>query len=948
MAVKQNNTEANAAPAPVNGNAVGGVNTTGGSMAGVTGGVGVGGNNGLTGMGVGVGGGTKTKKLNGKANLGAEISGNTDANEPGCSGVDNSAPNKPKLNMKAAPGSSGNIGGGGEAGNIGGQSSKNTTDITHILHLIELVELNQQHISFGSDIVKIYHHIINELARVQTPRQIPKELKRFKEDIVKVGAFFSKANEKRVYLFYLRVVCQLITQGEGEPPSCAIAIIFQLFSSEMVFEAVQSMLDHKIPEQNIRKTVKLLSEWLRMCNFCQNLNLWILAILRGLQEQQKFSLFRDIALDNIEPLFTSLILPVLRPKVYPIVCHMLSFIDQTPVVFHKILPKFPRVITYLKQQSNSQEEYAEETKKILQKLVDLTKSLMVRFYGYDDLYEAVELVMKDIPHSYDLPNYGSSTKNGDDNSTEIIPHESNAKVGLVNLGNTCYMNSVLQALAMTKEFSREILLSQSKSPLLMKMQQQIALMLYSTRFELTPSRVLSATRPPGFSPGLQQDSSEYLGYLLETLHEQETLFRKKQGSDMANAKKVIDDKKVVIADGEAAEPIAKSAKQAEQESGSTNSGEGATAYFNTAQAQHSYTRDSVTTDTINKSNDSSHTDVDEKIVVQTNASSSSDPCKDKAVATTTIDKTFTGKLATTYECLTCGWKSRIVDSFRDLQLSFPEVKNDCASNYSVQDLIDYYCSPEKLYGDNQYFCERCKKLSDAERYINVIGAPKNLILTLKHFKYDQKYHTRAKLMHKVFHDEKVSVKVCAEETLEEIASVHYDLYAGVVHSGFSMDSGHYYTYAADITNKWYKFNDNVVTQSKSEELHNLTPPNTPYILFYQMGARSNEVCSCEGSTTKVVKVDVPNLLSLDELSGDLRNYINHDNYIFAEEIKERIIKSGGRAALQSALAAKRSGNGRGGGGGRSDYDDDNDSDQPPPASGCGGNALDINVNRFVY
>ncbi|XP_011189925.1 ubiquitin carboxyl-terminal hydrolase 35 [Zeugodacus cucurbitae] len=948
MAVKQNNTEANAAPAPVNGNAVGGVSTTGGSMAGVTGGVGVGSSNGITGVVVGVGGGTKTKKLNAKANLGAEMSGNPDPNQPACSGVDSSVPIKPKINMKSTSGSSGNGGGGGEAGNIGGQSSKNTTDITHILHLIELVELNQQHISFGPDIVKIYHHIINELARVQTPRQIPKELKRFKEDIVKVGEFFGKANEKRVYLFYLRVVCQLITQGEGEPPSCAIAIIFQLFSSEMVFEAVQLMLDQKIPEQNIRKTVKLLSEWLRMCNFCQNLNLWILAILRGLQEQQKFSLFRDIALDNIEPLFTSLILPVLRPKVYPIVCHMLSFIDQTPVVFHKILPKFPRVITYLKQQSNSQEDYAEETKKILQKLVDLTKSLMVRFYGYDDLYEAIELVMKDIPLSYDLPGYGNSAKSADDISagTEIIPHESNAKVGLVNLGNTCYMNSVLQALAMTKEFSREILLSQSKSPLLIKMQQQIALMLYSTRFELTPSRVFSATRPPGFSPGLQQDSSEYLGYLLETLHEQEMLFRKKQGNDMANAAKVINENKVAIADGEAAEPIAKSAKQAEKENCSSNSGEGATAYFNATQTPHASTSESANTATDNKTN--SNTDIDDKSAAPTNSNNSANDCKDNAVATSTIDKTFTGKLATTYECLTCGWKSRIVDSFRDLQLSFPEVKNDCASNYSVQDLIDYYCSPEKLYGDNQYFCERCKKLSDAERYINVISAPKNLILTLKHFKYDQKYHTRAKLMHKVFHDEKVSVKVCAAETLEEIASVHYDLYAGVVHSGFSMDSGHYYTYAADITNKWYKFNDNVVTPSKSEELHNLTPPNTPYILFYQMGARSNEVSSFEGTTTKVVKVDVPNPLSLEELSSDLRNYINHDNYIFAEEIKERIIKSGGRAALQSALAAKRNGNGRGGGGGRSDYDDDNDSDQPPPASGCGGNALDINVNRFVY
>ncbi|XP_004520654.1 ubiquitin carboxyl-terminal hydrolase 35 [Ceratitis capitata] len=941
MAVKQNNTEANAAPAPVNGNAVGGAGTTGGSISGASSGVGVGASSGLTSIGAGgvsISGGTKAKKLISNVNITGEVSGNEENAEPGCSGVGNNLSVKPKVNMKNAAGVVGSVAESNEADNIVGQSSKNTTNITHILHLIDLVEQNQQHISFGPDMIKIYHHLIRELAHVQIPRQTPKELKRFKEDIVKVGAFFSKANEKRMYLFYLRVVCQLMTQMEGETPSCAIAIIFQLFNSDMVFEAVQSMLDHKIPEQNIRKTVKLLSEWLRMCNFCQNLNLWILAILSGLQEQEKYSLYRDIAFENIEPLFTSLILPVLRPKVYPIVFHMLSCINQTPIVFHKILPKFPRVITYLKKQSNSQEDYAEETKKILHKMVELTKTLMVRFYGYDELYEAVELVIKDIPHPYDFPSYGNNGKSEDENgvAAEIIPHESNAKVGLVNLGNTCYMNSVLQALAMTKEFSREILLSQSKSPLLMKMQQQIALMLYSTRFELTPSRVLSATRPPGFSPGLQQDSSEYLGYLLETLHEQETMFRKKSGSEKPITNKAISLTQVETTDAEEIEPIAKTAKQADRGTSCANSGEGATGYFNTSQAQHSSTNENSTSDT--------PSEVENTTVAQGSSGSASNACKGDSIISSTIEKTFTGKLATTYECLTCGWKSRIVDSFRDLQLSFPEVKNDCASNYSVQDLIDYYCSPEKLYGDNQYFCERCKKLCDAERYINVISAPKNLILTLKHFKYDQKYHTRAKLMHKVFHDEKVSVKVCAADTLEEIASVHYDLYAGVVHSGFSMDSGHYYTYAADTTNKWYKFNDNIVTPSKSEELHNLTPPNTPYILFYQMGARSNEASSFEGSTTKVVKVDVPNPLSLDELSSDLRNYINHDNYVFAEEVRERIIKSGGRAALQNSLAGRLSGNGRG----RNDYDDDNDSDQPPPSSGCGGNALDVNVNRFVY
>jgi ubiquitin carboxyl-terminal hydrolase 35/38 len=90
------------------------------------------------------------------------------------------------------------------------------------------------------------------------------------------------------------------------------------------------------------------------------------------------------------------------------------------------------------------------------------------------------------------------------------------------LGNTCYMNSVLQALFMTKPFRNEILLyDKDMTPLLSKLQTLFALLQHSKRYSMSPNDILNLARPPGFLPGHQHDSSEFLGYLLDVLHEQE-------------------------------------------------------------------------------------------------------------------------------------------------------------------------------------------------------------------------------------------------------------------------------------------------------------------------------------------------------------------------------------------------------------------------------------------
>lgn len=278
-------------------------------------------------------------------------------------------------------------------------------------------------------------------------------------------------------------------------------------------------------------------------------------------------------------------------------------------------------------------------------------------------------------------------------------------------------------------FVRQILLIESGSLLLLKVQQQIALMHHSMRYELTPTRVLKATRPPGFTPGLQQDSSEFLGYLLDLLHEHEI----NSGAHMDTT------------DGSQG---GKAMLQAGNVSGDDIVAAGVIPYNSKDHelcAMHNTTTTTTTRSTVPHNNGPT---------TPTNNHNANNQSKKPP---STIDKTFAGKLSTTYKCLSCAWESRNEDSFRELQLSFPDDKDDCgANNYSVQDLIDYYCSPEKLDGDNQYFCARCKKLCDAERRIGITQAPRNLILTLKQFKYDQKYHFRTKLMHKVFHDESVS------------------------------------------------------------------------------------------------------------------------------------------------------------------------------------------------
>ncbi|XP_036972052.1 ubiquitin carboxyl-terminal hydrolase 38 [Acanthopagrus latus] len=668
-----------------------------------------------------------------------------------------------------------------------------------------------------------------------------RELREYVGQVTKVSTLLQniwKADPATLLPSLQEVFAIISSTDPSFDPSIALASLVQHIPVQMITVLIKSLTtDQNVKDASMTKALCRMIDWLSW-PLAQHVDTWVIALLKGLAAVQKFTILIDVTLLKIELVFSRLWYPLVRQGALAVLSHMLLSFQHSPEAFHLVVPHVVHLVDSLRTDGLS------TSKAFLLQFTELIHCMMYQYSGFPDLYDHILEAIKDLPKPGEdkiklVLNQSAWTSQSNSFASGLLRQAGKSetgKTGLVNLGNTCYMNSIIQTLFMATDFRRHVLSLplNGSNTLMKKLQLLFAFLAHTQRAAYAPRNFLEASRPPWFNVGSQQDCSEYLRFLLDRLHEEEKTIQVLESAKPKIAASV---------DTSSKDPTGQTSPDVGQE----------------------FSLDPAET----------KPGTDERTLIET---------------------MFGGSLITGIRCLQCNCISEKEEPFTDLSLAFcpsatsqgspqpegpseepkvlcqgsvnggseiPEpgsVKSPASNVHfvpatnepplSVPDLVNYFLAPEILDEENAYFCEKCSSLQRAERTLKVVSAPEYLILTLLRFSYDAKCHVRRKILENVTipplmrlpvhapsrptqcssstssplqvdspeSSENLAKKLKPSQKDEEdeekeridgsehtnrggemsVQSVPYVLSSVVMHSGVSSESGHYYSYGRNI------------------------------------------------------------------------------------------------------------------------------------------------------
>ncbi|GFQ04993.1 ubiquitin carboxyl-terminal hydrolase 3 [Phtheirospermum japonicum] len=205
---------------------------------------------------------------------------------------------------------------------------------------------------------------------------------------------------------------------------------------------------------------------------------------------------------------------------------------------------------------------------------------------------------------------------------------------------------------------------------------------------------------------------------------------------------------------------------------------------------------------------------------------SNSPQKEPVI--TWVHKNFQGILTNETRCLCCETVTARDETFLDLSI-------DIEQNSSITSCLKNFSSTETLNAEDKFFCDKCCSLQEAQKRMKIKRPPQILVIHLKRFKYIEQLGRYKKLSYRVV----FPLELKLSNTVED-ADAEYSLFAVVVHVGSGPNHGHYISLVKSH-NHWLFFDDENVEMIDESAVQTFFgsaqeySSNTDhgYILFYE-------------------------------------------------------------------------------------------------------------------
>ena len=200
-----------------------------------------------------------------------------------------------------------------------------------------------------------------------------------------------------------------------------------------------------------------------------------------------------------------------------------------------------------------------------------------------------------------------------------------------------------------------------------------------------------------------------------------------------------------------------------------------------------------------------------------------------------ISHLFYGVIETKSQCVECNTLKFNFQIYSFLEFPLEQVNLYCFNlrrrtllnkdgtnpDVDLYECFEYYEKVDLMTGDNQMYCNKCKKMCNAYYSTTIYSGPKYLIIHLNRgkgaiYECNVNFYERLNLLNFINYKNGITV---------------FELYAVICHIGPSSMSGHFVAYCKNrIDNKWYLYNDAFVSLCTRNYQYR---EGMPYILFYK-------------------------------------------------------------------------------------------------------------------